>query len=137
MDTVHDHCGGQIAVSSAKFTLLFMSLLCLFACNKPFKTAKKKVVIKSDTAHVQNKTVAETKTIKTPQKKKLYITFDDGPNKGTKNVLDIINDEEISVSFFVVGEHVFASRYQADIWDSMRISKHIEICNHSFSHAHH
>ena len=68
-------------------------------------------------------------------KKKLYLTFDDGPNRGTKNVLDIVQDEEVPVTFFVVGEHVFASTIQSQLWDSLQIAKHIEICNHSYSHA--
>ncbi|HEU4472819.1 MAG TPA: polysaccharide deacetylase family protein [Flavisolibacter sp.] len=70
------------------------------------------------------------------KKKKLYITFDDGPNRGTKNVLTIVKDENIPVSFFIVGEHVFASRPQAQIWDSLKIAEQIELCNHSYSHAH-
>ena len=70
------------------------------------------------------------------RKKKLYITFDDGPNRGTKNVLHIVKDEAVPVSFFVVGSHVFASPAQAQLWDSLKMMQQIDICNHSFSHAH-
>ncbi|HYO22406.1 MAG TPA: polysaccharide deacetylase family protein [Flavisolibacter sp.] len=70
------------------------------------------------------------------KKKKLYITFDDGPNKGTRNVLHIVQDEGVPVSFFIVGEHVFASPTQARLWDSLKIARQIELCNHSYSHAH-
>ena len=70
------------------------------------------------------------------KKKKLYITFDDGPNKGTRNVLYIVQDEGVPVSFFIVGEHVFASPTQAKLWDSLQIASQIELCNHSYSHAH-
>ena len=69
------------------------------------------------------------------KKKKLYITFDDGPNRGTKNVLTIVKDEQVPVSFFIVGEHVFASPAQSAMWDSLKMAKQIELCNHSFSHA--
>jgi peptidoglycan-N-acetylglucosamine deacetylase len=69
------------------------------------------------------------------KKKKLYITFDDGPNRGTKNVLTIVKDEQVPVSFFIVGEHVFASPTQAQLWDSLKMAKQIDLCNHSFSHA--
>ena len=69
------------------------------------------------------------------KKKKLYITFDDGPNRGTKNVFTIAKREEVAVTFFIVGEHVFASYGQERLWDSMKIAEHIELCNHSFSHA--
>ncbi len=70
------------------------------------------------------------------KKKKLYITFDDGPNRGTRNVLRIVQDEGVPVSFFVVGEHVFASAMQARLWDSLKTMPHVDRCNHSFSHAH-
>ena len=70
------------------------------------------------------------------KKKKLYITFDDGPNRGTRNVLNIVQDEGAPVSFFIVGEHVFASPAQSKLWDSLKIARQIELCNHSYSHAH-
>jgi peptidoglycan/xylan/chitin deacetylase (PgdA/CDA1 family) len=70
------------------------------------------------------------------QKKKIYITFDDGPNKGTKNVLQIVKQENVPVTFFIVGEHVFASAAQAQLWDSLKNTSNIELCNHSYTHAH-
>jgi peptidoglycan-N-acetylglucosamine deacetylase len=70
------------------------------------------------------------------KKKKIYLTFDDGPNKGTKNVLDIVQQEEVPVTFFIVGEHVFASVGQTQTWDSLKMAKNIELCNHSYTHAH-
>jgi peptidoglycan/xylan/chitin deacetylase (PgdA/CDA1 family) len=86
----------------------------------------------------QEEPVIAKKTKVSPSRKrskKLYLTFDDGPNRGTKNVLHIVQDEEVPVTFFVVGEHVFASAVQHQLWDSLRIARHIEICNHSYSHA--
>jgi len=70
------------------------------------------------------------------KKKKIYLTFDDGPNKGTKNVLDIVQQEEVPVTFFIVGEHVFASPGQNQVWDSLKMAKNIDLCNHSYTHAH-
>jgi peptidoglycan-N-acetylglucosamine deacetylase len=69
------------------------------------------------------------------KKKRLYVTFDDGPNKGTHNILRIVEDEGVPVSFFVVGQHVFGSRTQSQLWDSLKATKQIELCNHSYSHA--
>jgi peptidoglycan/xylan/chitin deacetylase (PgdA/CDA1 family) len=73
----------------------------------------------------------------TPKKKKktIYLTFDDGPNKGTKNMMDIVQEEEIPVTLFIVGEHVYGSTTQSAIFDSMVICKYFEIANHSFTHA--
>ncbi|RYY87049.1 MAG: hypothetical protein EOO15_12935, partial [Chitinophagaceae bacterium] len=69
-------------------------------------------------------------------RKKLYLTFDDGPNKGTRNVWTIVRDEGVPVSFFLVGEHVFDSKGQQALFDSLRNVPFIELCNHSYSHAH-
>ncbi len=80
---------------------------------------------------------AEAKPAPPPKKKKkLYITFDDGPNKGTRNVLQVLNEEQVPVSFFVVGEHVYGSREQQATWDSLQHNTWVEICNHSYTHAH-
>ncbi|TCJ12680.1 hypothetical protein EPD60_15590 [Flaviaesturariibacter flavus] len=68
-------------------------------------------------------------------RKKLYLTFDDGPNKGTANVYRIVSDEAVPVTFFIVGEHVFDSHWQRALYDSLQASPWIEVCNHSFSHA--
>jgi peptidoglycan/xylan/chitin deacetylase (PgdA/CDA1 family) len=72
-----------------------------------------------------------------PKKKKktIYLTFDDGPNKGTKNMMHIVQDEEIPVTLFIVGEHVYGSTAQAAIFDSLVNCKYFEIANHSFTHA--
>jgi peptidoglycan/xylan/chitin deacetylase (PgdA/CDA1 family) len=70
------------------------------------------------------------------KKKKIYLTFDDGPNKGTRKVLHIVQQEKVPVTFFIVGEHVFASTSQHATWDSLKISDSIELCNHSYTHAH-
>lgn len=80
---------------------------------------------------------AEAKPAPPPKKKKkLYITFDDGPNKGTRNVLQLLNEEQVPVSFFVVGQHVYGSREQQATWDSLQHNTWVEICNHSYTHAH-
>ena len=57
------------------------------------------------------------------KKKKIYITFDDGPNKGTRQVLRVINEEQVPVSFFVIGEHVYGSKEQLATWDSLQQSE--------------
>lgn len=81
--------------------------------------------------------VAEKKLAKPVKKKKktIYLTFDDGPNKGTRNVMHIIEQENVPVTLFVVGEHVYGSRYQSAIYDSVCQSKLFEIANHSYTHA--
>ena len=111
-------------------------LLYLVACTKPVQEGKVKF------KHIdKNKTgKEETVQVTTPvkkKKKKIYLTFDDGPNKGTRNVLDIVKDEQIPVTFFIVGEHVYASVNQNITWDSLLTTQGIDICSHSYTHALH
>lgn len=80
--------------------------------------------------------VETAKAVKVKKKKTIYLTFDDGPNKGTKNVLQVINEEQTPVSMFIVGQHVYGSREQQAIWDSLQKDGLVELCNHSFTHAH-
>jgi peptidoglycan-N-acetylglucosamine deacetylase len=130
METKSDDEGDPLPVKSA--CLIFLSLIFLAACHKPANTFQKvkkdKLVVAAD-----SKTAYAVK--RKSKKKKLYLTFDDGPNKGTRNVLHIVQDEAVPVSFFIVGQHVFASRFQHETWDSLQIAKHIDLCNHSFCHA--
>lgn len=69
------------------------------------------------------------------KKKKIYLTFDDGPNKGTRNVLEVIRTEQVPASFFVVGQHTLDTRQQKETWEMLKADDSIELCNHSFSHA--
>lgn len=81
--------------------------------------------------------IAKVITTNLPKKKKktIYLTFDDGPNKGTKNMMSIIKEEEVPVTLFIVGEHVYGSREQTAVFDSLINCRYFEIANHSFTHA--
>ncbi len=72
-----------------------------------------------------------------PQKKKktIYLTFDDGPNKGTKKMMHIVEEEAVPVTLFIVGQHVYGSREQTATFDSLLASSYFEIANHSYTHA--
>ncbi len=134
METTSDDEGDSASLLTKSALIVF--ILLPFALYKPKQTVK----VPSTTSSPPVKSVASaTKAEKRKpgkKKKKLYITFDDGPNKGTKNVMRIVQDEGVPVSFFVVGEHVFASPTQTKLWDSLKIMEQIAICNHSYSHAH-
>lgn len=111
-------------------------LLYLVACSKPLQEGKLKTRQMVKNNNVKKEAAQVAAPVK-KKKKKIYLTFDDGPNKGTRNVLDIVKDENVPVTFFIVGEHVFASLNQQTTWDSLQIAKQIEICNHSYTHAWH
>ena len=111
-------------------------ILYLVACTKPVEEGKPKTKHVLKDSNNKKETVQVAIPVK-KKKKKIYLTFDDGPNKGTRNVLDIVKDEKIPVTFFIVGEHVYASLNQNITWDSLQKAEGIEICNHSYTHASH
>lgn len=109
-------------------------LLCLvlMACAKTTRQSEKKPIpITQPTAHHEEPTAPPRKK----KKKKIFLTFDDGPNRGTRKVLSIVKEEQVPVTFFLIGEHVFASTTQRATWDSLRVAESIELCNHSHTHA--
>jgi peptidoglycan/xylan/chitin deacetylase (PgdA/CDA1 family) len=130
--------GGGDPYATITKTALFV-IIFLFAFHKPAR-----VSFSSSAAVMPEPVVVSAKPAIKPvqatpskkKKKKLYLTFDDGPNRGTKNVLHIMQDEKVPVTFFIVGEHVFASSSQGRMWDSLQMAREIELCNHSYSHAH-
>ena len=69
------------------------------------------------------------------KRKTIYLTFDDGPDKGTKTVMDILKDEQIPATLFIIGEHVYGSKLQQQIYDSVKGCNYFEISNHSYTHA--
>jgi peptidoglycan-N-acetylglucosamine deacetylase len=134
METDSDDDGDT---STHLFTRLFLITIFSFPLAAVRPLSEKSSPHKSNTGHILAAAASPKKHVKPKSnKKKLYITFDDGPNRGTKNVFTIVQNEQVPVSFFIVGEHVFASYKQGQLWDSLRMAQQIELCNHSFSHAH-
>ncbi|MBS1734791.1 MAG: polysaccharide deacetylase family protein [Bacteroidetes bacterium] len=126
--------GGYINTS----TIFKTSLLTItFSAFYFYRTEKYSQPFKLTLEKKDSITVAEKKQAKPVKKKKktIYLTFDDGPNKGTRSVMHIIEQEQVPVTLFVVGEHVYGSRYQSAIYDSVCQSRLFEIANHSYTHA--
>ena len=121
-------------------TAVLTKALMLYLLVIPFSVYKSHPKNTSPTASVVKVKAPPVASAKKQKKqsgrKRLYVTFDDGPNRGTRNVFRIVQDEGVPVSFFIVGEHVFASPSQSKMWDSLKMAQQIELCNHSFSHAH-
>ncbi|AXY77017.1 hypothetical protein D3H65_24855 [Paraflavitalea soli] len=132
METQDDE-GGPTAF--ATYRPLFL-LLVLMACAKSTRKSETNTILFNNqpTVKAVEKT---TPPVRKKKKKKIYLTFDDGPNKGTRKVLGIVQQEQVPVTFFLIGEHVFASTSQRATWDSLRVDSSIELCNHSHTHAWH
>jgi peptidoglycan-N-acetylglucosamine deacetylase len=95
-------------------------------------TFLRKPFVKNDSviiAKPENKPAAKKK------KKTIYLTFDDGPCKGSKTVRSIMQQEQVPSTFFIIGEHVYGSSKQLAIYDSLKACSLIELANHSYSHA--
>ena len=71
----------------------------------------------------------------TEGKRVIYLTFDDGPNRGTENLLKILHKRNVVATAFVVGKHVNGSTKQKKDYANLKMDSLIEIANHSFSHA--
>lgn len=83
------------------FCFFFSTLLFFFS--KPFSFA-----LELSTNSVIEETMKEKIANLTKSEEKIaYLTFDDGPtSKATSKVLDILKEEEVKATFFVVGKHV-------------------------------
>ena len=79
--------------------------------------------------------VPVVKNVVKKKRKTIYLTFDDGPDKGTKTVMDILKKEQIPATLFIIGQHVYGSRLQQQIYDSIKGCNYFEIANHSYTHA--
>ncbi|CAG7657751.1 polysaccharide deacetylase family protein [Paenibacillus allorhizosphaerae] len=71
------------------------------------------------------------KNYRTPDKPTVYLTFDDGPSKQTPQVLDILKQEEVKGTFFVLGEQVQA---QQELVRRMVREGHA-VGNHTYNHV--
>ncbi|MBS1496609.1 MAG: polysaccharide deacetylase family protein [Bacteroidetes bacterium] len=121
--------GSSTFFKTSVITLTFSSIY-FYKSDKPLAFLKQPVVKDDSIA------VVKTPPVITARKKKtIYLTFDDGPNKGTQKVMDILNAEKIPATLFIVGQHVYGSREQRSIYDSLLNNNLIEIANHSYTHA--
>jgi peptidoglycan-N-acetylglucosamine deacetylase len=115
-----------------KATILTISFTTIYFYRQgqPFFRMDKPMAKYDTVAKVDNSKPAAKK-----KKKTIYLTFDDGPCKGSKTVLSILKQAHIPATFFIIGEHVYGSREQLEIYDSLKKSNLIEIANHSYTHA--
>ena len=106
------------------------------ACNY-YKTETTASVANIQFSLPDSATVSQPAKPSLPKKKKktIYLTFDDGPNKGTKKMMHIVEEEQVPVTLFIVGQHVYGSKEQTATFDSLVASKYFEIANHSYTHA--
>lgn len=69
-------------------------------------------------------------------KRVIYLTFDDGPNQGTENLLKILRKRNVCATAFLVGKHAYGSKKQKTDLELLKRDPLVELANHSFTHAH-
>jgi peptidoglycan/xylan/chitin deacetylase (PgdA/CDA1 family) len=62
----------------------------------------------------------------------IYLTFDDGPLRGTKNILEVLEEENVKATMFFVGKHILNNK---KLFNKASNSTNVLIGNHTFSHA--
>jgi peptidoglycan/xylan/chitin deacetylase (PgdA/CDA1 family) len=68
--------------------------------------------------------------------KHIYLTFDDGPLKGTANCIAVCEREKVAASFFEIGLHQSRSNKGRKLYEQIKSNKVLfSLSNHSFSHA--
>ncbi len=67
--------------------------------------------------------------------KTIYLTFDDGPNKGTSKVMDVLEQAEAPATFFLVGSHIHGSDKQWSEYEAILSNPNFEAANHTYHHA--
>ena len=92
--------------------------------------------VKLDTLTKQKDTLAlaETKTPIDSTKQYVYLTFDDGPYKGSHNINKVLSEENVKGTVFLVGFNAFTKDLKQYVED-YKMNPNVEIANHTFSHA--
>lgn len=126
----------RIIIATIIFFLLFPTILSVIMMFK-ISSLEHQIEVLSDnrqqqvqqTEHdiVQAKEIKETPE---PARKKVYLTFDDGPGKQTKKILDVLKKEKVKATFFVVGKE---GQYAKKLYRRIVKEGHT-LGMHSYSH---
>lgn len=126
------------SVNLIKKTIVFsITLSIIYACTGCNNNSDTNIPPSgNDSVAIKKKAVLDDQANASIYKKKIYLTFDDGPNKGTRNVHQVIYEEKVAASFFIVGLHTADTRQQRETFDILKNDSTVELCNHSYTHAH-
>jgi peptidoglycan-N-acetylglucosamine deacetylase len=110
----------------------FLGLLVMAGC----KSKSKEPVVPEEKQPVVQYTKKDSFDVAADNgKKKLYLTFDDGPNIGTRVVMKLLKEEKVPATFYMIGLHRYGSPDQENLWKQVNAEPSFEVCNHSFTHA--
>ena len=100
----------RIIVGTCIALLILPTILTIILMIKVFSLEKEvaelqagRLELEQQTAELKEAAITPEPT-KVPEKKKVYLTFDDGPGSQTEKILDILKENEIKATFFVTGK---------------------------------
>lgn len=124
--------GSEVERTTSKIiTTLFITLVFAACENNPVKTSTT-VVIQKPAA---KDTVIAIPDTSTNNQKTIYLTFDDGPNRGSNHVLQVADEEQVPITMFLIGQHIIGSPGQELTYRNILKSPYVEIQNHSYTHG--
>lgn len=129
----------RIIVGTCIFLLLFPTILSIILMFKVSSLERQIQVIaenrKQEETLAGNEAEAKSKKKQVkptaiPEKKRVYLTFDDGPGAQTGKILDVLKKEDVKATFFVTGkEDEFAKKLYKRI-----VNEGHTLGMHSYSH---
>jgi len=112
--------------SKIRFLYVFVSLVIISCTTSPPNNENK----------VNNVSPASpVDSVKKLPLKYIYLTFDDGPLRGSENIDSVILAERLKINVFLIGEHVEKSRLLDDYYQLYEQNPFVDSYNHSFTHA--
>jgi peptidoglycan-N-acetylglucosamine deacetylase len=131
------HLSWRVKIIMVLHVLVAMTIMTFNSCNPRYRAQKKDNVDRDTTElayHIHGLDSLSTDSVS--HKRSVYLTFDDGPNKGTPHVLRLLDSMQTPASFFVIGSHIDATPRQKSTFDS--ISRHplMDVVNHTYHHGH-
>ena len=100
----------RIIVGTCIALLILPTILTIILMIKVFSLEKEvaelqagRLELEQQTAELKEAAITSEPT-KVPEKKKVYLTFDDGPGSRTEEILYILKENEIKATFFVTGK---------------------------------
>lgn len=136
-----DNSGEKRLKSPFLLSIYALFILGLTACETPQANSEKThaAVVSDSSETVATPDTYPQKTVKkldtSDHRPILYLTFDDGPNPGTKVVLDILQEEKVPATFFLIGLHAYGSPVQHKMLQTLRNTPDVMLCNHSYTHG--
>lgn len=106
--------------------ILYINLNKIIEINIPLE----QLSLKTEKKETSNYTYKEINKIVNPEEPVIALTFDDGPSKYTKKIIDLLNQYNANATFFILGNKV--ETYKETL--KYLLDSGNEIGNHSYNH---